>query len=212
MKVHRLFPRTLEEGAYLEDVAVFSARCCRTIKDYDELWEEVNGYSTEHKGTFLDRVVSQDWALDILEMTHLVHYWADIPVWLIIELLRHRHIARDFSLEQLSQRAISGLRLKVETSPALQSITDKYLDDLNAELAAERIKPEELRESLPQGVLVNLVIAGNLRSWQHLFYMRASTEIGGKGGAHPKFQELIDETFKLTQEVYPIAIKTILAA
>ena len=66
--ITRLFPRTLEEGGYLEEVAIFAARRCRTTKSTPELWEEVRAKTPNQKRQFLDAVVYEDWALDVLEM------------------------------------------------------------------------------------------------------------------------------------------------
>jgi len=210
MKVTRLFPRTLEEGSYLENIAVFAARRCRTQKSHEDLMSEVMGYSDKKKYSFVSNVVIQDWALDILEFPYLIYDWEDIPLWLVIELIRHRYIARDFSLEQLSQRAILGSKLKFDVDPSIVPLLEKYMQELASSPEYQALSPEAAREAVPQGVLVNLAVAGNLRAWQHVFYMRAPEEIGGKGGAHPKFQELAKASFNLALEVYPTVLREIL--
>lgn len=214
MKVRLLFPRSEDDdGYYLESVSIFAARRCRTVKDHDELWEEVVEYSLEKREKFLGQVVFQDWAADILEMLPLVYDWEDIPVWLIVEMLRHRLLWREFSMEQLSQRAIDPMRLKVEApTQRTQRLVDLYMDTVRQELASGKIPPENLREIIPQGVLVNLVLGGNLRSFHHFFFMRSSPLYGGKGGAHPKFMELADQMQDLAKNVYPMTMAQILKA
>lgn len=207
MKVYRLFPRTLEEGAHLENVSIFAARRCRTQRDHSTLWDEVTNYTPAKKNSFLDQVVSQDWALDVLEMTHLILDYEGIPIWLIIELLRHRLIARDFSLEQLSQRAITAAKMEIMAPEWMKKHIEQYLYAIRHDPEFHNTPPEELRSGFFQGTLVNLVVASNLRGWQHLFYMRAPVSLGGKGGAHPLFQELAEKSFILAQEVYPTALQ-----
>lgn len=211
--VTRMFPRDLEEGTYLENVAIFAARRCRTTKRYYELWREVNGYTTEKRENFITQVVYQDFAIDVLEMLHLVFDIEDVPLWLVIEMLRHRLLFRDFSMEQLSQRAIDPLRLRVVApTPELQALVDDYLKLIHKAIEEGRVPPENLREIMPQGVLVNLVLAGNARAWHHLFYMRCSTVFGGKGGAHIKFMALADAAFYQAHQVYPLGFKEIIPA
>lgn len=206
MRVTRLFPRTLEEGQYLEDVCNFAARRCRTNKDHDTLWKEISSYSDEKRASFLNQVVHQDWALDVLEMTHLVLDWEGVPVWMVTELLRHRFIARDFSFEQLSQRAIQVTGMRVEAPEWMQKHITSYMDAIKDDPEFHNTPPEDIRGGYFQGVQVNLVVAGNLRSWQHLFHMRASKAVGGRGGAHPLFQDLALLSFNTAQEVYPLAL------
>ncbi len=210
LKVHRLFPRDRQEGSYLENVSTFAARRCRTTLSHEELWEEVVGYSDERRAEFLDKVVNQDWALDVLEFPHLIYDVEDVPIWLIIEFLRHRLVWRDFSMEQLSQRAIMSSRLRFECHPELHDLTDKYVRSLLEEISVGRISPEEARKSFPQGVLVNFVLGANLRAFQHFFFMRCSPERGGKGGAHPEFMQLADVMLSLAKEVYPTVLGEVL--
>jgi len=212
-QVHLLIPRTVEDGRYAEDVAIFAARRCRTTKSYQELWEEVTSYDEEKKRQFLQQVVFTDWAGDVLEMISLVYDVENIPVWLVVELLRHRLIARDFSLEQLSQRAINPSRLKVSIPDIkLRALVDKYIADVSELGREEKIPPEYLREAFPQGVLVNFCIAGNLRAFHHFFFMRSSELYQGKGGAHPKFMAIADQMQDLVKLHLPIVMETILPA
>ena len=212
MKARLLSPMTREDGYYAESIAIFSARRCRTTKDYKLLWEEVDGYDNNKREQFLTNVIFQDWAADVLEMIHLVYDIEGIPVWLLIELLRHRLVAREFSIEQLSQRAINSERLEIDVPEELRSITENYLDQVNGISKALKLPPEILRAAYPQGVLVNLCIAGNLRAFQHFFFMRCSEALGGKGGAHPKFQELADQMLIQAREVLPLTLKVIMKA
>jgi len=212
MKVTRLFPRNVEEGSYMEHLAIFAARRCRTVKSIEDLRLEVGDYSLSHKKTFLNKVVNEDWALDVLEFPYLIFDIEDVPVWLMIEFLRHRLISRDFSFEQLSQRAMDPGRLKVDFPKGFEDQMANYLGWIEDWAKDEKIPNEILRSLYPQGVLVNFVVAANLRAWQHVFYMRMSEEEGGKGGAHPKFQELAGEFYRQAQEVYPLSLTEVLPA
>lgn len=211
--VTRLFPRTLEEGQYLEDLAIFAARRCRTTKTTEQLWEEVNAKTPGQKRQFLEAVVYQDWALDVLEMLPIHYDVMNVPVWLIIELLRHRLIWRDFSMEQMSQRAIPSNRLQVRVPEEFESMVQSYLAQaIEIIKAYPDIPAEDYRAVFPQGVLVNLVIAGNIRAFQHYFFMRCSEAIGGAGGAHPLFMIIADEMLLQASDVYPTSVTKVAKA
>lgn len=201
MQVHLLFPTSVAEGRYLEQVAVFLARRTRTLKAHDDLWREVRGYSDERLTSFLERVVYNDYATDVLEFPFLIYDLEAVPYWLVMELLRHRFLAREFSIEQLSQRAISPFRLAVDVPQQCADSVSTYLAKL-AEVSTD-LPPEEVRKALPQGVLVNLGIGGNARAFHHLFVMRCSKSMGGHGTAHPCFQRLADDMLRLARAVYP---------
>lgn len=213
MNVRLMFPRNTDEGDYLESLVIYSARRTRSTKSVDDLLLEVSTYSSAKRRAFLANVVHQEWAADILEMAWLTYDLEEIPLWLVVELLRHRLIAREFSLEQLSQRAISGLKLKVEApNGEMQTLVDHYLKMVDDYAALGQIHPENLREILPQGVLTNFVISGNVRAFQHFFFMRLPVDSGGKGGAHKKFQELADRMLEQAKIVYPNILASILPA
>lgn len=213
MLVHLMLPKTVVDGAYNEQVAIFAARRCRTTKSHYELLDEVFGYSSEKRQAFLRQVVVQDWAADVLEMLFLVYDVEEVPVWLVIELLRHRLVWREFSMEQLSQRAIDPMKLQVEApTKELQELVDAYMQQVQDALRAGKVAPELLREVVPQGVLVNLCIGGNLRAFHHFFFMRSSPLFGGKGGAHPKFQDMADQMLALARERFPTTMEVILRA
>ena len=213
MIAHLLIPRSVEDGQYAESIAIFAARRCRTTKSHDELWEEVQAYSVEKRQSFLRRVVHEDWAADVLEMIHLVYDLEAVPLWLVIELLRHRLIARNFSIEQLSQRAIPSHKLAFEKSGnnALDTLMSEYIQQAGIIAVENKIAPETLRMAFPQGALVNLVIAANLRAFQHFFYMRCSPPVG-KGGAHPKFMELADSMARQAAERLSSTMERVLQA
>ena len=213
MKVQILHPKDREAGEYAENIAIFAARRCRTTKSREDLWSEVTGYTDEKRRQFLQQVVFTDWAGDVLEMIHLAFDIEGVPVWLVVELLRHRLVAREFSLEQLSQRAINPGRLEVEVSnPKLKAVIDRYIKFVNEVGEEEKIPPEDLREAFPQGVLVNFVIAGNLRAFHHFWFMRSSQLYQGKGGAHTKFMSLADQMQEQASKFLPITMETILKA
>ena len=213
MRVTLLSPSNAADGRVMENLAIFAARRCRTTKTLEDLSTEVMSYSDEKRESFLTKVIVQDWAADVLEMAHLVYDIEGVPVWLVIELLRHRMVAREFSLEQLSQRAIDGIKLKVEApDPALQNLVDGYMAQIEDARTRLKIAPEDIREIYPQGVLVNFVIAGNLRAFHHFWWMRNSPLMQGKGGAHRKFQEIADEMYKQAQERLPALTKVLVKA
>lgn len=212
MKVWLMNPKDPEAGWYAETVAIFAARRCRSVKTHDELFAEVIGYDYNKRRAFVEQVVNQDWAADVLEMIHLTYDIEGVPVWLVIELLRHRLIAREFSLEQLSQRAIASFKLQVEAPAELQALVDEYVDKITRVIQDGRIPPEQAREAFPQGVLVNFCIAGNMRAFHHFFWMRSSQLYGGKGGAHPKFMAMADEMQKRAADVLPLTMGSILKA
>ncbi len=197
IQVHRMFPIDPNQGRYMESCAIFAAKRCRTRKNHADLWAEVVQMTDEKREQYLTKVVTQDWASDVLEIPYLIFDWEKVPVWLITELFRHRHIIRDWSPEQMSQRAIKIVDVDCHESmkPALM----KYLEALEA----ADLKSEDYREALPQGALTNLVIAGNVRAFREFFLMRSSE---GHGGAHKKFEKLADESLALAREVYPISL------
>lgn len=213
MRVHILHPRNTAEGEYAESVAIFAARRCRTTKSYEDLWKEVDEYSSEKRRDFMDQVIFTDWAGDVLEQIHVAFDLEGLPMWLVVELFRHRLVMREFSPEQLSQRAINPMRLEMELSDqGLQKIAEEYVLTVAKYAEENKIPPEELREAFPQGVLVNMVIAGNLRAFHHFFFMRSSQLYSGKGRAHHKFMDIADEMQRLARVNLPIAMGTILQA
>lgn len=212
MRARLLVPSSSVQGQYLEHIAIFAARRCRTTKDFGDLIDEVEGYSLEKRANFLHKVVQEDWAADVLEMIHLVYDIEGIPMWMVVELLRHRLLAREFSLEQLSQRAINAERLNYEAPLAFHPIIDAYLAQIMKKAKELKLPPEELRKAFPQGVLVNFVIGGNLRAFHHFFFMRSSPLFGGKGGAHPDFMKLADQMQAQARERLPHTMVAILPA
>lgn len=214
MKATLLFPDSQATGSFLEDIAIFAARRCRTTKTYTQLWVEVNSSSLAKKSNFLRQVIHEDWAADVLEMIDLIYDLENIPMWLVLELLRHRHIAREFSLEQLSQRAIAASRLEVDEHPntRLRDLEQAYLRTLLDIAAEEKLTPESMRDFFPQNILVNFVIKGNLRAFHHFWWMRSSPLFQGKGGAHPKFQMLADSMYEQAAYVLPLVTGKIIQA
>ena len=182
-----IFPRSKElDGDFLTDSAIIAARRCRSTKSYQELVEEVNKYSQKKKENFLNTIVHEEWALDILEMLYIQYDVTNIPIWLIIEFLRHRLIWRDFSMEQLSQRAIKSNQLTVDVPKEFRELVEYYLEATQKIIDKNpHIRPEDYRAVFPQGVEVSFVVAGNLRAFQHFFFMRNSLDNEGAGGAQP---------------------------
>ena len=199
-----LDPTDRRQANYQELVAIYAARRTRTLKPSGQLLDELNKWSFERRANFIQKVVHEDWAVDIYEMIDLTWDWQSVPSWLLTEMMRHRQIWRDFSLEALSQRAVAGIRLPFDTGrPALDEMAHQYMDALELEIKADRLHPEDLREYIPQGVRVNCVIKANVRAWHHFFYMRCSEGSGGKGGAHPIFEALADQMFRQAREIFP---------
>jgi thymidylate synthase ThyX len=211
MNSRLLFPDS-DTGKRLETITIFAARRCRTTKSHDELMAEVRDYDSIKRTKFINGVVHTEWAGDVLEMADLIYDLENIPVWLIIELLRHRLLSRDFSIEQLSQRAISPGKLEVDVPLSYRQITLDYIDTLLKQADVLNTPPEELRKMFPQAVLVNLVVKANLRAWSHFFFMRCSKSMGGKGGAHPDFERLADDMLYQGRLVYPILLRQLLPA
>ena len=212
MRATLLVPKDEAQGEYLESVAILAARRCRTTKTLGELQDEVFDYTDEKRSTFLEQVVHQDWAADVLEMVHLVYDVEGIPVWMVVELLRHRLVAREFSLEQLSQRAIMSGRLEFDVPEGFLPLVQDYLQKVMELAKANKLPPEEVRKMFPQSVLVNFVIGGNLRAFHHFFWMRSSPLMGGKGGAHKDFMNLADQMLAQAKEYLPNTMKAVLKA
>lgn len=215
MKATLLFPRNIDDGKYLEDICIFAARRCRTTRDHSILKEEIKGYSESKKKNFISKVVGEEWAIDILEFATLIYDLEEIPYWMVMELLRHRVIARDFSLEMMSQRAISPTRLAINKhnhNESLRKLYNDYMFNVDVIAHNENIKYEDLRDFIGQGVEVNFCIAGNVRAFHHFFWMRNSITSGGKGGAHPQFQELANSMYEQAKSVYPNIVGSIVNA
>lgn len=212
MKATLLQPSSANEGHYAEQIAMVAARRCRSTKSLFDLRMEVQGYSEEKVKSFLKQVIFQDWAADVLEMVHLVYDVEGIPMWMVVELLRHRLLAREFSLEQLSQRAIESGKLEINVPEGFTPIVQNYLLQVMALAKSKSLPPEELRKMYPQGVLVNFVIGGNLRAFHHFFFMRSSELYGGKGGAHKDFMRLADQMQSQAKVVLPNLMEVILKA
>ncbi len=66
----------------------FAARRARTYKDHEALWDEVFNTSDTKRHDFLERVVVQEWSLDVLEMAWFMWDIENVPSWLPVELYR----------------------------------------------------------------------------------------------------------------------------
>ena len=107
-----LFPDS-DTGDRFSHLAHFAARRARSMKAGAELWEEVVGVTEERRRHFLRAILKEEWSLDVAEMSLFIFDIERVPSWLMTEFLRHRLIARDWSFEQRSKRAIYGERIPV---------------------------------------------------------------------------------------------------
>ena len=218
MKATLMFPRTQEEGLYLEKLAHFASRRARTVKDHNSLYQEVFDKATPEKRTsYLKAVVEEEWSLDVVEMNLFVYDIEQVPSWLMTEFLRHRLIARDWSFEQRSKRAIHGHRIGVlnpfEDNTDLWHQFDSLVTLSHGliEQATEAGYPSELtRYAVLEGSETSFVCASNARALHHLFTMRGSSDIGGDNKAAPEFLELVDNMYDQAKEVCPLLFDHIL--
>lgn len=198
-------------GETYEKIAYMAARRARTVKDHDALRREaLEEVTTERRRRFLRAVIQEEWSLDVAEMSLFVYDIEGVPSWLMTELLRHRLIAREWSLEQRSKRAIHGHRLPVvnpweEGTPlhADMAALIRQSQELMARAAAEGHPAERIRYAALEGTETAFMAAGNARAMHHLFTLRGSPAIGGDGKAAPVFQEVTDRMFALAQEACP---------
>jgi thymidylate synthase ThyX len=207
-------------GPFLEQLAMVAARGDRSLKPYDELWQEVEVAADVGKlGPFLERVVKTDWALDVAELNIFVWHIEGIPSFLVPEWLRHRLIARDWSFQQLSKRAIHADRIEFinpfskETEATNYLIAEVGLASIRETIKAlhdKGVSAERIRYLCPEGAKTRLTAGANARALHHFFTMRGSKDIGANGRAYPEFQELVDTMYQQAQEVCPILFKELL--
>ena len=217
MKVTLIHPRNREDGTWWEKIAHFAARVARTRKTFDELMAEIEGATDQRRADFLEAIVIKEWSLDVAEMNIFVWHIADVPSWLMVDLLRHRFVARDWSFEQRSKQAIYG-----EHIPVINPFDDDQelwddMDDLilrSQRLMAKahkRGKPARLvRYAALEGTMTSFVAAANARTLHHFFTLRGSEEIEGNGNAAPEFQEVADIMFHQAKEVAPVLFQHVL--
>jgi len=213
-----MFPRTQEEGEYLEKLCHFAARRARALVSHEALWAEVEGATPEKRAHFLHYILQEEWSLDVAEMTLFVYDIEGVPSWLITELLRHRFIARDFSFEQRSKRAIQGQRIPVLTDMGdeggqgtviMQELARHSIEAMT-ELRHLGYPAQKLRYASLEGSETGLVCAANARALHHLFTLRGGQEIGGDGKAAPEFQELVRQMWGQAKAVCPNLFATLL--
>ena len=131
------------------------------------------------------------------------------------ELLRHRFIARDWSPEQRSKRAIHGERIPV-VNPFDPTIPEenalhigfasiaKTSADFMALAHDAGIPAETTRYAALEGSETAFCIAGNARALYDMWKLRGSTATFGNGKAHPLFQTLADTMYYQAREVCPL--------
>ncbi len=212
-EVTLLFPRSSSDGQFLEKLAHFAARGDRSIKPTAELWDEIEEAGFDKRKHFLDFVLREEWALDVAELNIFVWHINNIPSWLVTEWLRHRMVARDYSFEQLSKRAIHAYRMEV-INPFDKEIEQKEYElfqwavesvtDVMRELQQEGVPAEKIRYLALEGTSTRLTVGANARALHHFFHQRGTEDIGGTGRAAPEFKQLVGIMYEQAKEVCPI--------
>ena len=218
MPATMLFPRTAEEGEYFERLAYMAARRARSVKTHEGLKEETFNATPERLTHFLNAIVKEEWSLDVAEMSLFVFDVYGVPSWLMIEFLRHRFIAHDWSFEQRSKRAIQGHRIPVinpfDPESEFHGRFDRLIEEshqlmLDAHKAG--VPAEKMRYAAFEGTETAFFVAGNARALHHVFTLRGNSEtIDGNGTAAPEFFSLIDDMFYQAQAVCPNLFETLL--
>ena len=221
MKCVLMFPRDRADGEYLTRLDYFAARRARTLKNHEELWQEA--FEDKNMGQitqFLDDVIGREWALDVLEMNIFMYDIEEVPSWLMVEFLRHRLVARDWSFEQRSKRAVQGARIPT-INPFVGSDMEEQFEILvehsrNLMETMHRLNypPERIRYAALEGSVTSFVCAANARALHHLFTLRGSSTLapshGGK--AAEEFQELVGIMYEQAKEVCPWIFQHVLEA
>ncbi len=216
MNVTLMFPDK-SIGSYFEQLAHFASRRARTVKNHDDLINEVWNASSEKRAKYLKAVVQEEWSLDVMEMNIFVYDIEGVPSWLMTEFLRHRLIARDWSFEQRSKRAIHGHRIDV-INP-FSSDLDCWSDYEDLVEQSQRLMERMTKKGYPaeltryaalEGTETSFVCASNARALHHLFTLRGSKDIDGDGKAAPAFLELVDEMYRQANEVCPVLFDHVL--
>ena len=219
MKVTLMYPYRDAQGKDFQDISHFAARRARSMKGHDELWSEVVGASEEKQGKFINAILKEEWSLDVAEMNVLVYDVEGVPSWLMTEFLRHRLIARDWSFEQRSKRAMYGEFIPV-INPfdqdgeynlwyAFEELSWQS-QALMIEAHKQGVAAEKARYACLEGAETAFVVAGNVRALHHLFTLRGSKDIGGDGKAAPEFWAVADEMFRLAKERLPLLFPEVL--
>ena len=212
MKVTLMFPRNAEDGLYLEAICHFAARRARTLRRHDELIDEVSGAGIQGREHFLHHILQSEWSLDVAEMSLFVYDVEGVPSWLMTEFLRHRLIARDWSFEQRSKRAIGAHRIPVINpfDPNLEPAHYQQMEDLVAHShtamslwRADGVAPEKIRYGALEGSDTAFVVASNARALHHLFTLRGSKALGGNGTAAPEFWAVVADMHQQARQVCP---------
>lgn len=218
MQCTLMFPDT-EIGYYFEKLAHFAARRARTLKSHTELLAEIQEASDEKRQHFLHYILTEEWSLDVAEMNIFIYDIEGVPSWLMTEFLRHRLIARDWSFEQRSKRAIHSSRMAwvnpfdKDSEPIRhQQMQDlgRFSQKLMDIWRAEGVPAEKLRYAALEATESSFVCASNARALHHLFTLRGSEAIGAEGKAAPEFMELVDMMMAQAQTVCPNLFATLL--
>lgn len=214
-------PVDRECGDRFERWGYFAARRARSLKSHAELMEETRTAAPERIAQFLRAVMVQEWSLDIAEMNIFIFDIEGVPSWLMTEFLRHRLIARDWSFEQRSKRAIHGHRIPVlnpfdasSDSESGYALDMGHLAHQSQEMmefwAKAGVPAEKLRYAALEGTETAFVCAANARALHHLFTLRGAADIGGDGKAAPEFLSLVDQMYRQAREVCPILFDEVL--
>ena len=211
MEVRLMFPNK-SVGMWYERLAHFAARRARTMKTHDELHDEVYSTLPAKREHFLRHILEEEWSRDVAEFNIFVWDVEGAPSWLMVELLRHRFIARDWSPEQRSKRAIHGERIPVvnpfdgadfqpwQDFQDLAAMSQRFMADWHD----NGIPAEQTRYAALEGSETAFCIAGNARALYDMWRLRGSTATVGDGKAHPLFQQLADTMYRQAVEVAPL--------
>ena len=212
-----LSPRNAEEGEYLERLCFMGARRARTVKNHDDLLHESLNATDVRLSNFLKAIVREEWSLDVAEFATFVYDVEDVPSWLMVEFLRHRFIAREWSFEQRSKRAIQGHRIRaLNPFDADSEFYHRYeeLAEASQKLMQDAhkagITAEKMRYAALEGSETAFFVAGNARTLHHVFTLRGSSDMGANGTAAPEFFDLIDDMYEQAQKVCPHLFQTLL--
>lgn len=213
MKVRLLFPEDQSQGRIFEQLAYFAARRARTMKGHHALMNEARCITHERRASFLRYILEEEWARDVAEFSFFAWDVEHAPSWLMTELLRHRFIAREWSPEQRSKRAIHGERIPV-VNPFDMHINYESWYGMESLITASQAlmaqahhvgePAEKTRYAALEGSETAFCLAGNARAVYDLVSQRGSTKTIGNGKAHPVFQELADTMYHQAREVCPM--------
>lgn len=218
MPAQLIYPIWPSQGREFERLAHFAARRARTMKTHDELWKEVNEKESQ-RGAFLHAILQEEWSLDVAEMNFFAYDITEEPSWLMTEFLRHRLIAREWSFEQRSKRAIHGERIPVINPYDMHKDYEMWSSMNQLAKASQNLMERAHKKGYPsevtryaclEGAETCFVAGANARTLHHLFTLRGSKDIGGDGKAAPEFLALADSMYQQAREICPLLFDEVL--